>query len=330
MEGVEMTAATDATPAAETKDYAEPKDALIATDATPEPNGEKKRDDRKGAETKAASDKAEALADLKAKVKAKINDKEEDVTVEELLRTYQKERAADEKFRKAAELEKRLQTLEREREQQEALLKNDPWALLKDRGLDPDELAEKRLLEKIKLESMDPHERRAYDLEQENMTLKEKAEKWEREQKERQEMLAQQQKNELKLKQVQTIDRDLTETLKERGLKPTPQVLEAVAQHMLAHLTQKGGNHGITVKDALDYVLKQQDDDFFGRLESEEIDRLMEKLSPKRRDALRRWFVDQVSGKNPQRSNATPSKRAQKNTRGSTDSFFANIEKKLA
>jgi hypothetical protein len=321
----------DATSAAEThtRTYDEPKDALIATDATPEPNATEKSKDRKGADTKAPEREAAPSVDLKAKVKAKINDKEEDVTVEDLIRTYQKERAADEKFRKAAEVEKRLAALEQEREREAAMLKQDPWAVLKERGLDPDELAEKRLLEKIRLESMSESERKAHDLEQENMTLKEKAEQWERQQKEQQERLAQQQKNELKLKQVQRIDTELTSELRERGLKPTPQVLEAVAQHMLAHLTHKGGNHNITVRESLEHVLKQHDDDFYGRVESEEIDRLMQRLSPKKRDALRKWFVNQVThGRSPQQQTATP-KRAQGVKRGSTDSFFDNISKKF-
>lgn len=262
-------------------------------------------------------------------LKKKKNDREEDVSVEDLIRHYQKEKAADEKFRKSAEIEKKLAAMEAQREKDLAMLKSDPWAVLKEQGLDPDELAEMRLLDKIKLESMDEHERRAHDLGLENQTLKEKAEKWEAQQKEHKERLETEHKNKLKLQQVQSIDKDLTETLQERGLKPTPQVLESVAQHMLAHLTQKGGNKNITVKESLDFVLKQQDTDFYSRVESEDIGAFMQKLSPARRDAIRKYYVNQVTnGQSPQKREPTRSRTAEAK-RGSTDSFFNNLEKKF-
>jgi len=308
----------------------EPKDAILASDATPHPTGgrtEEAKEPRKGAEAEKEAVKQAAI-DLKAKVKAKINDREEELSIEDLIKGYQTGKASDEKFQEAKKIQNEIKELREQRERELALLKQDPWAVLKEQGLDPDELAERRLLEKIRLESMDPNERRAHDLEQENLTLKERAEKWEAQQKEQQERLEQERKDKLKYEQVQSIDKELTQTLHERGLKPTPQVLEAVAQHMLAHLTTKGGNHNITAKEALDFVLEQQESDFSGRLEGEDIEALMNRLSPKRRDAIRKWFVSQVTnGQTTGRSQPTQP-RAAKSKSMSTDDFFKNMETK--
>ena len=75
--------------------------------------------------------------------KLKIYDQEEEYTEEEVLKMAQKSRAADYKFNKAAELDKaRASWLE--------TAKKNPWVVFDELGLNADELAEARLMEKLK------------------------------------------------------------------------------------------------------------------------------------------------------------------------------------
>jgi len=283
----------------------------------------------KPAANKAAPKEApKPSVDMKAKLKAKVYDKEEEVTVEDLLKTYQKERAADEKFRRASEIERKYREMEAKHKEFEETITKNPWKLLEDRGINADEVAERRLLQKMQWEMMSDEQKAAEKTRQENETLKAKAKWYEEQETLREKELAERQREDIKLKHVQEIDSTLSGALKERGMKPTPAVLESVAQYMLAHLNSDGGKKDITPVEALDWVIKQSESDFFSRLEGYDVNTLMDRLSGDFKDAIRKWYVGQVTNgtSKPKAAPSTPPKA--KVTRQRTDDFFKKLEQK--
>jgi hypothetical protein len=270
--------------------------------------------------------------DLKTKVKAKVNEQDEDVSIEELVRHYQKERAADARFRKAAEIEKRSQEIERKlkaEEERKALYKQNPWKFFEENELDADKLAEQRLLKKIEMEMMSPAERKAWQLEQENLKLKSTLEQTESERKSEQERLAQEATERLKSEQISTIDNDFTSAVQELGIKPTPALLESVAQYMLAHLNSDGGKHDITAKEALEHVVAQQKNDMFDLVQGMSVDDFMNAVKPEFRESIRKFFLKQVKNTEPRQSVSTKESARQKKPT-STDDFFKSLEQKFA
>jgi len=99
----------------------------------------------------------------------KINDKEELVDDDELIRTYSKSKAGEDKFREAAELKKQMDAFHE-------ALRNDPISLLNDKRLpiQRKELAEKWLLEALEEEMQDPRDRELKTKEQELKAYKDK------------------------------------------------------------------------------------------------------------------------------------------------------------
>ena len=297
--------------------------APMVADPVPETSG--------AGEAKSRENVKQETAPQPRKERVKVNDREEEVDIEELKRHYQKERAADEKFRRAAEIEKRAQDYERrlkEREEREAVYKQDPWKFFEENKLDPDKLAEQRLLKKLELEMMSPAERKAYDLEQENRKLKAEFEAAEAAKKSEQEQLAKKQVESLKLEQISQIDNDFSTAVQELGIKATPALLESVAQLMLAHLSSDAGNKNITAKEALEHVLANQKRDMLDLVQGMSVDDFMGAVSPEFKESIRKFFLKQVKNSEP-RSYATTDKKATQKIK-STDTLFNKLDQKYA
>lgn len=295
-------------------------------DATPNVTGagdpEKKKTEAK---------EAAIYADQKAKVKAKIYDKEEEVSVEDLVKHYQKERAADLKFQKAAEIERKAKESEKKLADYQKKLKENFWEVAQESGYDPDEIAEQRLLKKLEFEMMNEDQKRSYKLQKELDEEKARTKFYAEQEAKQKEELAKAETEKLKLSQIQEIDTTLTEVLKEKGLKPNPAILENVAQYMLAHLTSEKGNKDITAKEALEYVLAQSEKDFLSRIEATKVEDLLTKLPKTYVDAIRKYFVDQVTSGTVKPQKVTPTTQAAKKpTKISTDDFFDKLEQKFA
>ncbi len=269
--------------------------------------------------------------DLKAKVKAKIYDKEEEVSIEDLVKTYQTERAAQKKFERAAEIERKAKEVERQHADLKKKLKDNFWDVAKENGYDPDEIAEQRLLKKLEFEMMNDDQKKAFKLQKDLEEREAKIKFYEQEENTRKEQLAKQQTEALKLQHIQEIDDTLAKVLKERNLKPSPAILESVAQYMLAHLNSEKGNKDITALEALEYVLGQSEKEFLARIEATPTEELIKKLPKATLDAIRKHFVNQVtSGQvKPQKADSTPRNGAKKQYKGSTDSFFDKLEQKF-
>lgn len=98
-----------------------------------------------------------ADTDLDAIVTIKVNGQTKDVTVREAIKLQQLEAASHEKLRLAAEREKKAQSiLER--------MEKDFEGLMRERGQDPDEWAEKLLAKKYEMMQMSPEERELHQL----------------------------------------------------------------------------------------------------------------------------------------------------------------------
>ncbi len=294
-------------------------------DATPDSSGGGKLPEEKSPQQTPAFD-------LKQKIKAKVNDKEEEVSVEELLKTYQLERAATQKFQKASEIEKNARKLAAEHQTLQKRLKENVWEVLEEQGIDPDEIAEKRLLKKLEFDMMSPEQKEVYKLRREGAEREARLKAYEQFHKDREEHLAREQAEQLKLEQINKIDTELSEAIAAKGLKATPAMLESAAQYMLAHLNSESGNKDITLTEALEYVLKSSETEFKARLEGTPIEKLVEILPKGTLDAIRKHFVNQVTSgtvKPTKSGSTTPPRMANGRFKGTTDDFFNRLEQKF-
>jgi len=138
-------------------------DAVDGGDEKPEP----KADDTKPA----APAKPERR---KFQLKIDGEEKEIDIDEEDLPRYIQKGLAAEKKFNEAARLRK-------EAELKIARIKQNTWEVIKEQGLDPDELSEKYIIEKYEKSNMTPEQRKLYEMEQQNRELMKFKEAYEQE-----------------------------------------------------------------------------------------------------------------------------------------------------
>lgn len=173
---------------------------------------------------------------VKKTYKVKVDGQELEVGEDEVVKNYQLRKASDERFRKAAELEKAARAREEK-------LKQDPWSVLKELGLDPDEAAEQRLLKKLEWEMMSPEQRRLRELEAERNKLDSEL-KSERERK------LNEQKEQFRTQAAQEIDDEIFAAIQEAGVsKVTPRLIARVAEELL--VAYEGQKQKIPAKEAL-------------------------------------------------------------------------------
>lgn len=156
--------------------------------------------------------------------KIKVGDKEELVDEDEVFKDVQKYKAADKKFREAAEMQKNLETF------MEALQK-DPSSVLDDPRipLNRRELAEKWLLAEIEREMADPRDLKVQEYEQQLQAYRE------REQQEHQlrQQQEHEQRKELKRKEISEM---FTKALETTPLGKTPEVAAEAIRDMALYM----------------------------------------------------------------------------------------------
>ncbi len=206
-----------------------------------------------------------------------------------MITRAQKAEAADEKFREASVLRREAD----ERQKEIAAFEKDPWGYLKGKGRDPYELAESLLLEKIKYEQMSDEQREALAAKMEAEELR--AWKDEHEGKEKAKQDA-----ELSEQAVLSIDRDIGETLKSLGRKPTPRLVARIAETMLAHMTKSEGE--VSAKNVIGSVQKEYQADIHEYLSNMTPDQLREVLPKGLLDGLRKADVEKALSQDPTRS----------------------------
>jgi hypothetical protein len=259
------------------------------------------------------------------KYKLKIYDNEEEYSEEDVLKMAQKTRAADFKFQKAAELDKaRAAWLE--------AAKKDPWVIFKELGVDPDELAESRLKEKLRLQLMSPEQKEAYEAKMERDALKKRLEETEAKTKEEKEALDKEKVDRLKSEYAQQLDHTVPEVFKERGIAPTPRRIARAAEYLIAHAETHGKVPDF--KQAIDFSEKELEKDFQDFLPKMTVEQLLKVLPRNLRDGLRKYDLDELKQQNPLRTKETkaqtPPKSVPRRARMSSDEWFDNLTKKYS
>ena len=256
------------------------------------------------------------------RAKVKVNGKEKEVGWDELVTNYQMREASDEKFRQAKQMAEEAGMTKRE---MQAFLK-DPWEFAKKNGLDPHELAEQLLLQKLEYEQMSPDAKARIAAEQRARALEEDLENRTKSEREAA-------KNAAVSQAVKEIDDEIGEALKASGRKPTPRLIARLAESMLSHLERQDGQ-----RPRAQDVLKNVDQEYIGDiseyLQNMPAERLIEVLPQSVRDALRKADVQRVMSQDPtkgtRRTVSDAPRKADNLKRMSTDDYFKQkLERKF-
>lgn len=273
------------------------------------------------------TDQKSATEKRKLKFRAKVDGSEEDVELDEetIQRDYQKWRASEKKFQEAARKNEETKKYFED-------LKKDKWKVFHDLGLDPHAEAESLLIEKMKLEMMSPAERRAYDLEKENMTYKERLQAAESREQERQAEFAKQKQEAVELQISADLGQEIVDAIKATGAKPSPRLVTRMAEHMLAKYSSTGEK--LSAADALKFARRSLVDDASSYLADLPLDEVKKILPKTFLDGLRKSDVEAVLAQDPvgkvTQVAGKPQYIPKALKRGSTDQIFDNLfEKKF-
>jgi Txe/YoeB family toxin of Txe-Axe toxin-antitoxin module len=272
----EVTTPVSSTPAPESAEKAPENTPKAGGNAAPAPQsgvptaasvtggkigGEKKPESDGTDKAAVAEAKEEARKEAERRLKLKINGQEREYTEAEVIRRAQMAESADEKFKKASEMQ-------RQAEQFIEALKTNPLAILThpEMGINFREIAEQYLGEHVRKEMMDPVERELEELREFKRQQEEGRRQLEEEQ-----MTAQQRAEQEKLRQqtAQYYDRKITEVLKATNLPKTPNTIKRVAE-VLKNAVNNG--YELDVETAVDLVNEDYRNDvssLFGSLEGD-------------------------------------------------------------
>lgn len=232
-------------------------------------------------ETKAAQIKRLAEGDLDSIVTVKVNGETRDVTVKELLKLQQLEKASQSKMQAASKKEQEAMNWLR-------LAETNPAEFLRKRGIDPDEFAESTLAEKFELMKMSPEQKRLRELEQKEKEWAER-EKNEKDAKEKEEY------SRAELQELNALDKEFGEALSESGIKkPSKYTVAQIAARMLSASRQ---NKSLTVKEAAASVVAERRESLLEELDSMDGETLHEWLGKGNQKKFRDFDVERVSGK---------------------------------
>lgn len=263
-----------------------------------------------------ASTEAQAAADYRKMMhKVKLDGRELDVPYDELVNSYQLKSSSTKRFQEAAAAKQQISELL-------SKAKEDPWMLLEQLGINPDEIANKRVAEKIEWDLL-PKEKK------ELITRQRELEKREREVNKYKEEQTSKEQQALYTQAAQEIDTEIGDVLKASGLQPSPRVVARVAEIMIAHL-EKGDR--IHASKALERVDKDVFDEAIHYFDSLPIEKLVERLPKEFIKKLRKYDVSNVQTGKPfgglaSGTDALPKPGGKKSK--STDEFFERLEKKL-
>jgi hypothetical protein len=196
------------------------------------------------------AEKQEAKAELKRRMKFKVNgrevEKEIDLNDEESLQELlQKGFAADERFQSASSLEKKMNEFAR-------LMQSDPMQALIAAGHDPDKLTEAYMQKRVEELSKSPEQQQLEKLQKEI----EKERKL-RETLENEKLTAEQSRVEAEYSRQ--LDDEITSALTSSDLPKSPYVVKRIAENLMLGIEQ--GNEDISVQDVLPIVERQIKDE---------------------------------------------------------------------
>jgi hypothetical protein len=191
------------------------------------------------------AEKQEAKAELKRRMKFKVNgrevEREVDLNDEEALQALlQKGFAADERFQSASTLEKKMKEFA-------ALMQSDPMQALIAAGHDPDKLTEAYMEKRLQELSKSPEQQQLEKLQKEI----EKERKL-RESLENEKLSAEQAQVEVEFSRQ--LDEEITTALGKSDLPKSPYVVKRIAENLMLGLEQ---DENISVEDVLPIVERQ-------------------------------------------------------------------------
>lgn len=256
------------------------------------------------------------------KHKVKVDDSELEVEYDELVRGYQKGRAANERFQRASEMQKAVNGFI-ERARQGDL----DW--IDDVGV-PDEQArkwaEKRLLKHIEYEQMTPEQKELMRLRREKETLTQERE---REKQERAQIDAQAAEQ----RAFKEIDDEISAAIAALGKKASPRLVRRMAEQMMASLSDEDGARIPADKAAQQAYrgLVTDAESLLSEMAPADVLTLLERAG--KRDLVRKAFVNEAVAQAPSRagSQASPAESPRqpgKLKRMTTDEWFTRLEKR--
>ena len=259
------------------------------------------------------------------KHKVKIDDKEEEILYEDLIRDYQKGKAGDKKLREAAQL----------RQQVEQVLQNlksgSHQNLVKLLGKQQaKKLAEELLLEEIEYDELPDHEKKIRNLQKEKDALE----------KEKQEQETQRQtleRQRLEQQVGQQLEQEIVQAIQASKFKVSPRLVGRMAEVMDAYITKT--KQRLPAAEALKIVRGDIPNDlnaYVDSLSDDELTGYIKSLPKRLMDAIRKGDVQtvlsqtSVSKGRDQSENPPAKKSKESDRRMSTDNWFDKMEKRFA
>ena len=228
--------------------------------------------------------------DALPKHKVKIGDKEEEVTLDDLVANYQKGTVAEQKFREAAALRDEVEKSRLTEEKIKAQLKTDPrsaFRLIASLGLDPKQVAAQYMLEQWQDSQMTPEQRQQRDNNKRLQAL-------EQQEIQRQAILKQVQQNNLNAAEKERLTKEITAALTEQGMPQDPTTMARVTYYMAMAKKQ-----GVTMpaNKAVEFAREKIIESVRQQLDATPEESLDKFLSPALQEKLRKKALDAYNKK---------------------------------
>lgn len=230
---------------------------------------------------------------LDAVVKIKINGQVRQVTVKEALKLAEKGEGADQKFQRAAQIEREAQQLSR-------LAKENPEEFLRKWGIDPDEYSQARLAKLLEEQMLTPEQKELRDLKK----YREESEK------EKQDRLARekQDKEQSEFKAAdQQYRNEVFQAWQTSGLPAHPSFGVEIAKEMIRANAQ---GHPLTAQQAAARVKEDWIANTGSILDQMDAEGIFQALPKAVHEKLRSYYVRQVSGQPGQSGAKLPGSQA--------------------
>jgi hypothetical protein len=253
-----------------------------------EQQGEANTEKAPAKEAKAAQIRRLAEGDLDAVVTVKVNGEVKELSVREVMKLNQLEKASQSKMQEASKLNQQAQEVFK-------LAKTNPREFLRRTGIDPDEFAESTLAEKFELMRMSPEQKRLKELE-------EKEKNWEKREKDEKEYKEKEHHSRLEAQEMETLDKEIGEALRENKIS-SKYMAAQVAARLLSASRQ---NKTLTAKEAAASVKQESVSSFVEVLKSMDAPAILELLGKDLLKMISSEQIKRVSGNQTSHSLQSP------------------------
>lgn len=254
-----------------------------------------------------------------SRFKVKVDGEEREVDIDELRRGYEHASAANARMRKAAELNKRVQTWIERGGQGDLSWLTSEFGVPKEKAL---AYMEKALLEHYEYQDL-PEEKK------ELLKERERREELEKRLQEIEEAGKNRQQAMVEAQAYREIEEEISAALKTVGGRKTPRLVRRLAEEMYANLSAKGER--LPAAKALEKARSSVREDAIEFLTTSSLEELQ--AMPKEAvQALRKLFVQEAKAQAPARFQAPRKDQAppaKSKRRMSTDEMFNRLEKRL-